>query len=105
MRLIPTTFRSLKLQHWVDQSDERTQARAVETDRLYEARLKIYSLHYFAYVTIQWVDTISEHLRFNSANLRLSLFRFPTFCALLAIHGDDVCSTIRRYEEHRSTWP
>ena len=105
MRPILTTFRSLKLQHWGDQSDERTQARAIETDSLYESNLNIYSLRYFGHVTIQWVDTISEHLRFNPANRRLSLFRFPTFCALLAIHGENVCSTIRRYEERRSTWP
>lgn len=105
MRPILTTFRSLKLQHWGAQSDERTQARAIETDSLYEASLNIYSLRYFGHITIQWVDTISEHLRFNPANRRLSLFRFPTFCALLAIHGDNVCSTVRRYEEHRSTWP
>ena len=62
-------------------------------------------MHYFGHVAIQWVDIISEHLRFNPANRRLSLFRFPAFCALLDIHGDKVCSMIRRYEEYRSTWP
>lgn len=104
MRPIQTTFRSFKLQHWGDQSDERIQGAATETD-LYEASLNIYSLRYFGHVTIQWVDTISEHLRFNPVNRRLSLFRFPTFCALLALHGDNVCSAIRRYGTHHDTDP
>lgn len=103
-RPIPTTFRSFKLQHWGDQSDESIKGTAREAD-LYEASLNIYSLRYFGHVTIQWVDTISEHLRFNPANRRLSLFRFPTFCALLALHGDNVCSAIRRYGLHRGTDP
>jgi hypothetical protein len=103
MRPILTIFRSFKLQHWGDQSDERIQGGARETDSLYQASLNIYSLRYFGHVTIQWVDTISEHLRFNPANRRLSLFRFPTFCALLAIHGDNVCPAIRRYDAHRGT--
>jgi len=102
MRPILTTFRSFKPQHWGDQSDDRTQIGAREMDSLYQASLNIYVLRYFGKVTIQWVDTISEHLRFNPANRRLSLFRFPTFCALLAIHGDNVCSVIRRYDAHRS---
>lgn len=105
MRPILTTFRSLKLQHWGNQSDERTQAHAIETDSLYESSLNIYLLRYFGHVTIQWINTISEHLQFNPANRRLSLFRFPTFCGLLAIHGENVCSTIRRYEERPSMWP
>ncbi|KAL4821927.1 hypothetical protein BDW67DRAFT_149843 [Aspergillus spinulosporus] len=99
MRPILTTFRSFKLQHWGDQSDERGQGGSRETDSLYEASLNIHSLCYFGHVTIQWVDTISEHLRFNPANRRLSLFRFPTFCALLAVHGDSVCSAIRSIAE------
>lgn len=104
-RPILTTFRSFKLQHWGDQSDESIHGGAREMDSLYEASLNIYSLRYFGHVTIQWVDTISEHLRFNPANRRLSLFRFPTFCALFAIRGDNVCSAIRRYGAHRDTDP
>lgn len=99
-RPILTTFRSFKLQHWGDHSDERINDGEKGTDSLYEASLNIYSLRQFGHVTIQWVDTISEHLRFNPANRRLSLFRFPTFCALLAIYGDNVCSAIRRYDAH-----
>ncbi|ELR06482.1 hypothetical protein GMDG_08006 [Pseudogymnoascus destructans 20631-21] len=105
MRPVLTTFRSFKVQHWGDQSDGRAQGVSRETDSLYEASLNIYSLRYFGHVTIQWVDTVSEHLRFNPANRRLSLFRFPTFCALLAIHGDSVCSAIRRYDAHVDTDP
>jgi hypothetical protein len=105
MRPALTTFRSFKQQYWGDQSNERIQGGAREMDSLYKASLNIYSLGYFGHVTIQWVDTISEHLRFNPANRRLSLFRFPTFCALLAIHGDNVCSTIRRYDPDRDTDP
>lgn len=103
MRPILTIFRLFKLQHWGDQSDERIQGETRETNSLYEASLNIYSLRYFGHVTIQWIDTISEHLRFNPANRRLSLFRFSSFCALLVIHGDNVCSAIRRYNAHRDT--
>lgn len=105
MRPMLTTFRPFKLRHWGDRSDERIQGGARETDSLYEASLNAYSLRYFGHVTIQWVDIISEHLRFNPANRRLSLFRFPTYCALLAIHGDNVCSAIRRYDAHRDSGP
>lgn len=101
VRPILATFRSFKLQHWGSQSEQRTQYSSRETDSLYESSLNIHSLCYFGHVTIQWVDTISEHLRFNPANRRLSLFRFPTFCALLAIQGDNVCSAIRRYDANR----
>lgn len=106
-RPIMTTFRTFRLQNWGDQSGERTEggSRPRETDSLYEASLNMYSLRYFGHVTIQWVDTISEHLRFNPANRRLSLFRFPTFCALLATHGDNVCSAIRRYDANHDFDP
>lgn len=99
-RPVLTTFRTFKQQNWDDQSQRRAEGglRARETDSLYETSLNIYSLRYFGHVTIQWVDTISEHLRFNPANRRLSLFRFPTFCALLATYGDNVCSVIRGYK-------
>ncbi|KAJ3944324.1 uncharacterized protein N0V96_005850 [Colletotrichum fioriniae] len=38
--------------------------------------------------TIQWVDTLSEHLKFNLVNRRLSIFRFPTFCVLSALRKE-----------------
>lgn len=100
-RPLLTTFRAFKVQNWVDHSSQRMVdgSRLRETDSLYEASLNIYSLRYFGNVTIQWVDTINEHLRFNPANRRLSLFRFPSFCALLATHGDNVCPVIRRYNK------
>ncbi|KAE8374546.1 hypothetical protein BDV26DRAFT_295906 [Aspergillus bertholletiae] len=88
-----------KLQHWGDRSEEGIRDEWREMGNLYEATLNIYSLQYFGHVTIQWVDTISEHLRFNPANRRLCLFRFPTFCALLAIHGDNMCSAMRSFAE------
>lgn len=106
-RPLLTTFRSFKPQNWGDQSSERIVdgSRPRETDSLYVASLNVYSLRYFGHVTIQWVDTINEHLRFNPADRRLSLFRFPTFCALLASHGENVCPTIRRYNTDHHTGP
>ncbi|PLB39306.1 uncharacterized protein BDW47DRAFT_103417 [Aspergillus candidus] len=99
MRPIPLIFRSFKMQHWGDQLSDRVQGGSWEGDSLYKASLSIYSLRYFGHVTIQWVDTISEHLRFNPATRRLSLFRFPTFCALLAIYGANVSLTIQSISE------
>ena len=107
MRPIPLIFRPFKMQYWGDQLGERSHGGSWDGDSLYKASLSIYSLRYFGHVTIQWVDTISEHLRFNPANRRLSLFRFPTFCALLAVHGGNVCAAIQRYviSCHKShTW-
>ncbi|KAF3479406.1 uncharacterized protein GIQ15_05389 [Arthroderma uncinatum] len=100
-RPLMTIFRAFKSQNWGGQSRERIvdRSRPRETDSLYEASLNIYSLRYFGHVSIQWTDTISEHLRFNPANRRLSLFRFPTFCALLATHGDNVFPVIQSVYE------
>ena len=67
-----------------------------EQGSLYHASLNIYALRYFGKVAIQWVETMSEHMRFNPVNRWLSLFRFPTFCALLTIRGDNAPSIIRR---------
>lgn len=92
-----TTFRSFKQQFWTSQSDERRYFGTREYDSLFQGSLNIFVLQYFGKVTVQWVDTVSEHLLFNPANRRLSLFRFPTFCALLAVYGEDAASPIRRY--------
>lgn len=100
MRPVLTTFRSFKQLHWGERLDEHAYGVSREADNLYAASLSIYSLRYFGHVTIQWVDTISEHLRFNPANRRLSLFRFPSFCALLAVHSNETCPAVRRYDLH-----
>lgn len=98
MRPVVTTFRSFKQLHWPERSDEHTYGISRETDNLYAASLSFYSLRYFGHVTIQWVDTITDHLRFNPANRRLSLFRFPSFCAILAVHSNETCPAVRRYD-------
>ncbi|BDD54407.1 hypothetical protein MAP00_000027 [Monascus purpureus] len=99
MRPVLSTFRSFKQLHWGEWSDEHAYGISREADNLYAASLSIYSLRYFGHVTIQWVDTITEHLWFNPANRRLSLFRFPSFCAILAIHSNETCPAVRSISE------
>ncbi|RJE18831.1 hypothetical protein PHISCL_08832 [Aspergillus sclerotialis] len=99
MRPVLTTFRSFKQLYWGERLDEHAYGISRDADSLYAASLSIYSLRYFGHVTIQWVDTISEHLRFNPANRRLSLFRFPSFCALLAVHSNETCPAVRSISE------
>ncbi|KJZ68068.1 hypothetical protein HIM_09800 [Hirsutella minnesotensis 3608] len=88
-------FRSFILHDWDDKSDERGQGGAGDLDSLYMSSLNIYSLSYFGQVSIRWTASISEHLHFDPATRQLSVFRFPTFCALLAVHGDKVFPTIQ----------
>ncbi|KAK3379095.1 hypothetical protein B0T24DRAFT_694480, partial [Lasiosphaeria ovina] len=84
-RPITALFRTFKPHAW---GPEPTTPTALD-ENLYEASLNYYSLNEFANISIGWVDTISDHLKFNPASRRLYLFRFPTFCILQAIHTEE----------------
>jgi hypothetical protein len=49
---------------------------------LYVSSLNYASLNMIGKINVVWVDSISSHLDFNSANRQLSIFKFPSFCAL-----------------------
>ncbi|KAI9668930.1 MAG: hypothetical protein M1829_005242 [Trizodia sp. TS-e1964] len=54
---------------------------------LFVSTINYHSLRTIGKVRLQWVDSMSCHLKFDSRTRSLSLFRFPTFCALTAIAG------------------
>ena len=49
---------------------------------LHVSSLNYASLNVIGKINIIWVDSISSHLDFNPANRQLSIFKFPSFCAL-----------------------
>ncbi|KAK2595620.1 hypothetical protein QQS21_006667 [Conoideocrella luteorostrata] len=49
---------------------------------LYESSLNYFSLFKIGRVKLKWVDTITSHLIFERSTRTLSLFRFPSFCAM-----------------------
>ena len=49
---------------------------------LYVSTLNYASLKTIGKIRLNWVDNLSSHLDFNSRDRVLSIFRFPTFCAL-----------------------
>ncbi|KAK0102000.1 hypothetical protein ONS96_005968 [Cadophora gregata f. sp. sojae] len=55
---------------------------------LHVSSLNYVSLKTIGKIHLVWVDNISDHLDFDSANRRLSIFRFPTFCAIACIQPD-----------------
>lgn len=49
---------------------------------LYLSTLNYTSLKTIGKIRIKWVEDLSSHLEFDPKNRSLSLFRFPSFCAL-----------------------
>ncbi|KAH8742844.1 hypothetical protein F5882DRAFT_149033 [Hyaloscypha sp. PMI_1271] len=52
---------------------------------LYVSTLNFSSLRTIGKIRLRWVDNISSHLEFDSRNRILSIFRFPSFCALTTL--------------------
>lgn len=52
---------------------------------LYKSTLNYDSLKTIGKIRLTWVDELSNHLDFDSQNRCLSVFRFPSFCALGAL--------------------
>lgn len=85
-RPIKRVFELFKHSAWDDQPPNVDYSTG-ENDSLYEGSLNLEVL-LFGRIRIQWVDTLSEHLKFNLVNRRLSIFRFPTFCVLSALRKE-----------------
>jgi hypothetical protein len=63
---------------------------AVDCTVLYVASLNFASLKIVGKVRLKWVDDMNSHLDFDSASRMLSIFRHPSFCALITMRDDGV---------------
>lgn len=61
--------------------------RLIEQDVLRSANLSYYTLHKLAKIEILWVDSICQHLEFDSGTRTLRMLRFPSFCVMMCL-GD-----------------
>lgn len=97
-RPISTLFLSFKTAHWRQPTTSPTQE-TTDADALYESSLNFHSLQRYGKVKLRWVETLSEHLSFNPAKRQLSLFKFPSICALRASmeDGDHAGTIATRY--------
>jgi hypothetical protein len=43
-----------------------------------------HTLYHAAHIRIKWVDCLSLHLEFDSRSKLLKIFRFPSFCLIMA---------------------
>ncbi|KAI1313743.1 hypothetical protein F5Y03DRAFT_390044 [Xylaria venustula] len=59
-----------------------------ESTALFVSTINYHSLRTIGKVRLQWVENLSSHLEFNPRTRTLSVFRFPSFCALAIIAGD-----------------
>ena len=55
---------------------------------LFVSTINYHSLRTIGKVSLKWVDNLSCHLHFDSRARTLSVFRFPSFCALATMAGD-----------------
>lgn len=94
-RPISRVISAFKVNVWDDQPQHPSGAGdSDENDNLYEGSLTFYALR-FGRITVEWVDTLGEHLKFDPVSRRLCLFRFPTYCVLLALRKD-TCPALAR---------
>ena len=59
-------------------SESKTEVSTV----LHVASLNYAALNTIGKIHLVWVDNLTSHLEFDAANRRLSIFKFPSFCAL-----------------------
>lgn len=63
---------------------------------LYQSSLNYYSLFTIGRVRLDWVDTLAAHLAFDPSTSTLSVFRFPSFCAINVLRNSDI-EVLKRY--------
>ncbi|KAJ8132117.1 hypothetical protein O1611_g1506 [Lasiodiplodia mahajangana] len=94
-RAVSVAFRGFKMPAW-GRYVMRGTPQDLDDEELYEASLNISSLQMFGKIHIRWVSTMTAHLEFDPASRCLSVFRFPSLCALRALSGDDDISPVIR---------
>lgn len=65
-------------------------------DALYKSSLDYFSLYTIGKVRLKWVDTLTAHLAFDRSARTLSLYRYPSHCAINILHQGNP-STLRRF--------
>ncbi|KAI0435544.1 hypothetical protein F4803DRAFT_545204 [Xylaria telfairii] len=65
-----------------------TTIRQSANDVLYEASLNYFSLNTISRVKLVWVDTTTAHLAFNRSTRTLSLFKYPSLCAVQTLSAE-----------------
>ncbi|RSL68868.1 hypothetical protein CEP53_002404 [Fusarium sp. AF-6] len=81
-RSISATFRGFKAQAWGRDVMQVAQHDSGTSEDLHKSALNYRSLQMFGKIRIQWVTSMAAHLEFDPASRHLSVFRFPTICAL-----------------------
>lgn len=85
-RPIPALFRqfhrSMTISRWKHAIGE---AKTTESEALEVSCLNYATLRDIASINLHWVSDLASHLDFDATRRRLSVYRFPTFCALSAI--------------------
>ncbi|KAF5000629.1 hypothetical protein FDECE_11166 [Fusarium decemcellulare] len=100
-RAVSVTYRGFKAQAWGRDVMRGTQQDSDKSEDLHESVLNYNSLQMFGKIRLQWVANKAAHLEFDPASRRLSLFRFPTVCALKAMQGNDnVCPILQSLVRH-----
>lgn len=58
-----------------------------DSTALYVSSLNYASLKMFGKVQLAWVDNLTSHLDFDPTNRQLSIFKFPSYCAVNTLKG------------------
>jgi hypothetical protein len=61
-----------------------------DSTALYVSSLNYASLKMIGKVQLTWVDNLTGHLDFDPTNRRLSIFKFPTYCAISTLKNSNV---------------
>jgi hypothetical protein len=68
-------------------TSEKPSSKANDPEALLSANLSFSSLKSIGSMSIEWVDSMDDHLKFDSARRVLSLFQHPVFCAASYLGG------------------
>lgn len=64
---------------------------SASVDSISAPNVCFYTLTKLAEIEIVWVDEMCSHLEFDWRRKKLKVFRFPSFCALVAVGNMDTC--------------
>lgn len=91
-RPIPTIFRQFRrtmLTNRWRQPVGSPKSGTPDSTTLYVSNLNYASLKMFGKVQLAWVDNLTSHLDFDATNRQLSVFKFPSYCAVNTLKDRD----------------